>query len=280
MSAGDRLVFRLAQTAGAATTGDPTDDQFTVTLLDQIDHLPNVPANDDSQTLSLDLSGAFLATDKDNDSIQLTSAVTVVVEDDIPVNTATLPVSVSVQEDALNNFDGSVASDNLEGSTGNNEGGKTTTAVITYAMLAPMVTVGADEQATFSLNLAAFGGAGSIVGTLLANGNPLDVEGQAVEFGIDAGTIIGYVDNDSNNALQRGRPSGVQAGADGGRGHDGRSDRRSVHGHVAPTQIDHLPNVPANDDSQTLSLDLSGAFLATDKDNDSIQLTSGGDGRC
>ena len=87
LSAGDRLVFRLAQTAGAATTGDPTDDQFTVTLLDQIDHLPNVPANDDSQTLSLDLSGVFLATDKDNDSIQLTSAVTVVVEDDIPVNT-------------------------------------------------------------------------------------------------------------------------------------------------------------------------------------------------
>ena len=86
LSAGDRLVFRLAQTAGAATTGDPTDDQFTVTLLDQIDHLPNVPANDDSQTLSLDLSGVFLATDKDNDSIQLTSAVTVVVEDDIPVN--------------------------------------------------------------------------------------------------------------------------------------------------------------------------------------------------
>ena len=151
-----------------------------------------------------------------------------------------------MQEDALNNFDGSVAGDTLEGSTGNNEGGKTTTALITYAMLAPMVTVGADEQATFSLNLAAFGGAGSIVGTpVLANGDPLTSKGQAVEFGIDAGTIIGYVDNDSNNALSAGdrlvfRLAQTAGAATTG---DPTDDQFTV---TLLDQIDHLPNVAAN----------------------------------
>src|SRR4029079_2700886 len=133
LTAGDRLVFQLT----------PNGNDFTFTLLDQIDHLPNTPANDDSQSLALDVSGAFMATDTDGDSVVLATAVTVNVEDDIPTNNNATPISVSVQEDALNNFDGSVVGDNIEGSTGNNEGGKTTTAAITAAALAAQVSVGA-----------------------------------------------------------------------------------------------------------------------------------------
>ena len=90
--AGGRVVFTIEETSTGV---------FTVTLLDQIDHTPNTPANDDSQTLSLDLSSALLVTDADGDAVPLDDALTLVVEDDIPVNLNVMPIAKTVHEDAL-----------------------------------------------------------------------------------------------------------------------------------------------------------------------------------
>ena len=182
-----------------------------------------------------------------------------------PTTTAA-PVAVGVQEDALANFDPTDANaDHIFGSTGNNEGGKTFTAQITAAALAPTVAVGADEPATFSLNLTAAGQPGSIVGTaVVTTGNvAVTSKGAAVEYGILSGTIVGYVDVNNDNLVD---------------GTDRLVFKLEPNGadftFTLLDQIDHLPNTPANDDSQTLALDLSGAFMATDADGDSVVLTT------
>lgn len=63
-----------------------SDGNFTVTLLDQVDHLPNSPANDDDQSLTIDLSGIVQVIDADGDSVNLDARSFIVdLEDDIPV---------------------------------------------------------------------------------------------------------------------------------------------------------------------------------------------------
>ncbi len=66
---------------------DAETGAFTVTLLAQIDHLPNSPANNDNQTLVLNIASAIVAVDADGDEIALgtDSSVNIVLEDDIPV---------------------------------------------------------------------------------------------------------------------------------------------------------------------------------------------------
>src|SRR5262249_27554296 len=152
----------------------------------------------------------------------------------------------------------------------NAEGGQTTTAQITSAALLAEVTVGADEPATLSLNLAAFGAAGSIVGTnVKVAGTNTDVtsKGQTVEFGISGGNIIGYVDADNNNTLSAGDRIVFQLAPNG-----------SDFTFTLLDQIDHpiasVNGAGAGGDSETLALDLSGAFLATDKDGDSVVLST------
>ncbi len=74
--AGNREVFRLH---------DNGDGTFTFTLNDQIDHIPNVPADNDSQTLNINIVSAFTATDGDGDSVPLNlGSLNITVEDDIP----------------------------------------------------------------------------------------------------------------------------------------------------------------------------------------------------
>ncbi|MFD2206063.1 type I secretion C-terminal target domain-containing protein [Kiloniella antarctica] len=72
---GERVVFELTKDG----------DDFNFALKDQIDHTPNIPANDDGQSLDLDISGAFKAFDSDGDEVVLETAVTVTIEDDVPV---------------------------------------------------------------------------------------------------------------------------------------------------------------------------------------------------
>ena len=65
--AGDRAVFTLdVQPNGT----------FTFTLLDQIDHVPNVPANNDDQTRILDFTSAIQYTDYDGDTISFVGPTT------------------------------------------------------------------------------------------------------------------------------------------------------------------------------------------------------------
>ena len=72
---GERVVFELTKDG----------DDFNFALKDQIDHTPNTPANDDGQSLDLDISGAFKAFDTDGDEVVLETAVTVTIEDDVPL---------------------------------------------------------------------------------------------------------------------------------------------------------------------------------------------------
>ena len=161
--------------AGAAIGANGT---WTFQLFDQMDHDPpndnttdgvsNGPGSDQNTDLQDSLPGTgdvtfiefgniIQATDADGDSITLDGKVQVTITDDIPVNNTATPVSVTVHEDALNNFDATfdVNGDKIEGSSGNSagEGTKTTSATITAASLAAEVSVGADEPAAFSLNL-------------------------------------------------------------------------------------------------------------------------------
>jgi len=81
-SANGRIVFTLTQTAGS-NTADPTDDEFTYELKDQLDH-PVPGSTDDDQTMVLNLSPAIVATDKDADPISLDNKLQISVEDDVP----------------------------------------------------------------------------------------------------------------------------------------------------------------------------------------------------
>jgi T1SS-143 domain-containing protein len=100
-------VFTVSLTSGGS---------YTVTLKAPIDHLPNVPANDDNQDLTIDLSGAVKLTDADGDSIHLDAgSFTVKIEDDVP--TAVSPAAITT---GLTNGGESSATANLDGGVGGN----------------------------------------------------------------------------------------------------------------------------------------------------------------
>nr|WP_298897279.1 DUF5801 repeats-in-toxin domain-containing protein [uncultured Altererythrobacter sp.] len=69
---------------------DPETGAISVDIFEQIDHLPNNPANDDDQALTLDLSDIVKFTDFDGDEALVSngSTVAIVIEDDIPTVTA------------------------------------------------------------------------------------------------------------------------------------------------------------------------------------------------
>ena len=60
---------------------------YTVTLLDQVDHLPNSPANDDNQALTIDLSGVGHGDGRGrrHDPPRRAARSIVQIEDDVPV---------------------------------------------------------------------------------------------------------------------------------------------------------------------------------------------------
>ena len=90
-AASDRAVFTLQITSGG---------HYKFTLLDQLDHLPNSPANNDSQALSLNFASAIKFTDSDGDAITLSGGLNITVEDDIPVLTRA-SISRTVDEDDI-----------------------------------------------------------------------------------------------------------------------------------------------------------------------------------
>ena len=125
---GNRVVFTLVESPAGT---------FTLTLVDQVDHLSGLGDNDASVTL--DLAKAFVATDFDGDFVQLDSGAVVAINNDVPANNAVTLGTQTVFEDGLNNGQ----------STG--IGGGTTTAVFTAAQLATLVNAGADEAVTIKL---------------------------------------------------------------------------------------------------------------------------------
>ena len=82
--AGARTVFTLVQTAGGDAQLGTSDDAFTFTLLDQVDHVPNNFGGGDEENIVLSLASVFVATDFDGDSIVIDAGATVTIEDDGP----------------------------------------------------------------------------------------------------------------------------------------------------------------------------------------------------
>jgi hypothetical protein len=92
----DRAVFTLTVDAAGS---------FVFALIDQIDHLPNSPANDDTQTLQLDLASAIQFTDSDGDVVTLSSGFSIAVQDDIPIAGSVSDVRMA---NAVGSFAGTV----------------------------------------------------------------------------------------------------------------------------------------------------------------------------
>ena len=166
----DREVFRLT---------DNGNGTFTFDLKDQLDH---GPAAGDSGILTLDLTGAFTATDYDGDPVTLNAdSITVVVENDIPAAAGTATASIRVDEDELSTATGDLSTGITDGDADTDE------ATFSSASLAALVTPGADEPIDFNLNGAV---SGNVVTT---NGDAVLSKGANVVWGTDGGALVGFV---------------------------------------------------------------------------------------
>ena len=247
----DRIVFTLT---------DNGDGTFSFDLDDQIDH----EGNGDLETLSLDLTAAFSATDADGDEVALPDAsVRVVVENDVPApKTDPEPVSVTVYEDALGQ---GVAETPADGSTGNldNDGNGTADVLATAdevtinaASLAGLVDPGADEPV--EITLTSFGDDTTTVED--TSGNPITSKGDSVYYhAISASVVIGFAESGANAGYQPAEDRIVFTLTDNGDG---------TFSFDLDDQIDH----EGNGDLETLALDLTAAFSATDADGDEVAL--------
>jgi T1SS-143 domain-containing protein len=220
---------------------DNGNGTFTFDLKDQLDH---PEGSGDNANLILNLTGAFTATDFDGDAVTLNAnSIRVEVENDVPA-LGTASIARTVHEDALNNAQGD----------GNEEGiGQTTVATGTFS---GVKIEGADETGSFSIN-----------GALDGQPAGLTSKGGAVLYNVsaDGHTLTAYVNVSG---------AGYQNGVD----RDVFTLTINAAGDFTFNlidQIDHLPNNPADDDTQTLVLNLSSAIRFTDFDGDSIVLSNG-----
>ena len=200
--AGARTVFTLVQTAGADTVLGTSDDVFTFTLLDQVDHTPLATGGGDAETIALSLASVFVATDFDGDSVVIDAGATVTIENDVPANNAAT-VNINVDEDELTGLstgitdgDGDDHGGDLHGRADHRPGG------VRCGRAGDGVAQCGDRQCRHGSGL----------------------EGVNILFDVrerDAGERRG------------GCPHGVHAGADGGCGHGSGHVGRRVHVHAA-----------------------------------------------
>ena len=170
LDAGDRQVFTLPMT-------DTSDGAYTFTLLDQLDHQGgNLSGAGDDQIKTIDFSSMLVATDADLDQVALDAgSLLITVEDDLPINNAT-SVTGAVDEDSLNNVSGAF------GSLGNLDA--VNVGTVAGGSLAGLVTVGADEPATFGFT-------GSFAGL---TAQALTSKGVALSYSVSGLTLTGFVD--------------------------------------------------------------------------------------
>ncbi|WP_422366240.1 DUF5801 repeats-in-toxin domain-containing protein [Pelagibius sp.] len=204
---------------------DPATGAYTFTLLDQLDHLPNDPANDDGQVLELDFSSLLFARDEDDDRVDGSGSFVIKVEDDIPTADAQAMEMATVHEDALT-------------PEGNAEGGQTTVAT---GSIAGFFSIGADQEGSYGLD----GNTGGLP-ALTSDGAPVTYEVN------DAGTLL------------------TASTANGDVFTLALDPATGAYTFTLLAQLDHLPNDPANDDGQVLSLDFSSLLFATDEDADRV----------
>ncbi len=263
VAADGRVVFTLTQTAGGNSVDDPTDDEFTFTLLDQVDH-PNASGEADA-SVTIDVGDAFVATDFDGDFVVLDGQLTVAIENDAPIASGET-VSVAVQEDALGNstanadnnddaLEADLSTGNLEDEDAGVPSQQTDRQFFTQVALQSLVIPGADERDGGTLEFALAGAPSGNVQTT-AGINVLS-NGSQVVYGTDGDDIVGYVEVS-------------------GAGFDAATDREVFRlseqddGSFAfdlNDQVDHSGN---DDDSEILTLNLTSAFTATDFDGDQV----------
>ncbi|KLN61976.1 hypothetical protein WH96_00010, partial [Kiloniella spongiae] len=219
------------------------DGGYTFTLKDQIDH-ENDPTNDDGQTTTIDFGSLIRLTDADGDYVDATGKLNISIEDDIPENNDVAAKVFTVHEDALNGPSGG------DSSQGNPDPGDTEFASFTVSDLANHVAVGADAPARFELNADITGQA-----VTTPDGTPITSNGHPVTYVYDNAEQISGVAN--------GVPIFQLQILNNGTFRFDLDD-----------QIDHLPNIPANNDGQVLGIDISSLLKAFDADGDSVVLDS------
>ena len=232
----DHVVFTI--TLGSATSTDGNDG-YTFTLYDHLDH-DGVQYGDDKEgTLSLDLSGFVTVTDSSGVNGPVTLNGTIGVIDDTPIAVGGIVNEGTVHEDGLTGL-----------STGNPDPGSNATSITIEATdLTGLVSFGADGRGTLALTQSLSGAVET------TNGATLLSKGVEVHYATDGSDIIGVAGSREVFRL-----------------HDNGDGTFTF---TLKDQVDHVPNLPADDDTQTLAINLASAFTATDGDGDSVQLTNG-----
>jgi len=239
------------------------DDTGTVTFT-QLNNIWHGDAGDADDAEALSLAAGTLVlqqtvTDQDGDSVTADldlSGGVFEIEDDGPTNN-TDTASETVHEDALNNYDPLAVLPGIRGSTGNNEGGKTTTAVFTYATIASLVSFGSDGAGAVVLNTDP-----SLEGTAIAG---VTSQGFTLAWHVD-GNVIQGVASDDRVVFTITKTAGTGTT-------DPTDDEFTFE---LLDQVDHIPlNTPSDDEDASAVIDISNAFRAFDGDGDSIVLDAG-----
>ena len=220
---------------------------YTLTLLAPLDHPghndPSTPATEISFEDNIDLGIGFTVTDGDGD--QAAGTLHFNVDDDSPNALAGSVNAGEVYEDGLKT-PGDLSNGNAEPPAL-----QPVSVVVTAAALANFVAAGADGLQGFGLNAGATGT------VLTSTGADLKSDGVVVTYAVDNGTgdVLGMAGNREVFRL-----------------HDNGDGTFTF---TLNDQIDHIPNVPADNDSQTLDINIVSAFTATDGDGDSVPLNLG-----
>ena len=244
----DRPVFTL--TLSLSGTNNAT---YTFTLLDQLDHLGgNLSGAGDDQIKTIDFSSMLVATDADLDQVALDAgSLLITVEDDLPINNAT-SVTGAVDEDSLNNVSGAF------GSLGNLDA--VNVGTVAGGSLAGLVTVGADEPATFGFT-------GSFAGL---TAQALTSQGAALSYSVSGLTLTGFVDlGVAGGAFQAGVDRPVFTLTLSG-------TNNATYTFTLLDQLDHQGgNLSGAGDDQIKTIDFSSMLVATDADLDQVALDAG-----
>lgn len=215
---------------------DETTGGYTFTLLNHIDHPGSI---EDNQFIDL----PFVVTDSNSDTAN--GVLHVNIDDDMPVALAGNYTAGEVYEDGLK------TPGNLSNGNAEPPALQPVSVLVTSAALANFVSAGADGLKSFGLNA-------NVSGTVhTSTGADLKSDGVVVTYAIDNGTgdILGMAGNREVFRL-----------------HDNGNGTFSF---TLNDQIDHIPNVPADNDSQTLDINIVSAFTATDGDGDTVPLNLG-----
>jgi hypothetical protein len=232
-------------------TVTPETGAYSIELKGPVDHT-NASGVDYSEdpNVMFDLTYTVI----DGDLNEVDGTIEMEIDDDAPINNAG-EIEYTVHEDALDNYNAGNLP--IEGSTGNRENpGQTTSFTLTYAMIAALVSYGADDAGAITLNTD-YDGTQPITGVTSKN--------EQVFWDHDGGTVKG-VAADGRVVFEITQSTGTDA-------LDPTDDTFTF---TLVDQVDHLPLATASgDDDASVEVDIAPAFVASDSDGDSIALDSG-----